>query len=59
MSLALVTGSGLGGFVDGKVVSDGHVEVPHEPGIGLESYNPSYQPTQTVGARTSHVKSNY
>ncbi|KWV43938.1 hypothetical protein AS156_24470 [Bradyrhizobium macuxiense] len=59
MSLAQVNGPALGGFAGGKVVSDGHVGVPHEPGIGLESHNPPYPPTQTVGARTSHVKSNY
>jgi hypothetical protein len=29
----------FGGFADGKVRSDGHVEVPHKPGIGFESYN--------------------
>jgi hypothetical protein len=32
------------------VASDGHVDVPHKPGIGFANYNTPYPLMQTVGA---------
>ena len=63
MSLALVAGLGLGGceaypgvfgsfggYADGTVVSDGHVEVPQRPGMGFEGHSALHALMQTVGA---------